>query len=1120
MTSFSLLLRNLRYFRWSNLAVGTGVIVATAVLTGAMMVGDSVRESLRALAVQRLGPVDQAMVGPRFFLESLADRMGKSPEFGTWFDQIHAGIIVRGGARAESEAERTAGVQIAAIEGPWAKVGPGMSIINGELASSLPSVKVGGKVIFSLPKLEDGPRDATLAKRGRGDVADETEPKQVASIAAERGFESMFSLSGGQRTPRNAWLNLADLQEVVGQAGRVNMLLVHDKGNATAQEQATAIKSNSLIMLSRILRDVVKIEDYGLSLATSDASGQAVLSSSDTYLMPALAEAAERAAKEVGAPAIRVSSYLINTAVNVSGGKEIHYAMIAGISSLDDKPLAADEIALNQWVADRLGAKLGDSIRLDYYHRNMNGELAEVASDRPGVGMKFRVARILPMAGLGADPTLTPIYKGLTDSDAISSWKEPAGMPKFKKEWITKDDEAYWKDHKAAPKLFVSLEAAKKLWGGSYGDVTSVRVPAAKRKAFEEELRRQIDPTAVGMVFRAVRAEQLAAAGGSTDFAELFISFSFFLIAAAVLLVAMLFRLNIEQRARQLGLLAAIGFTPKALRRMALKEGMIVAVIGAAFGLAGAVGYTALMMVGLRTWWVGAVGTTAMNLHVVPMTLVYGFVTSLMIAALAILWGVWRVGRTPAGRLLAGGWGTATPATKTRGKWTTKIGLASLLLAIMMLACGLAKIMSPQEAFLGGGTLLLIAGLILLAGRLQPRRGGGVTHSLSGLGFRNASRHTARSALTMGLIAFATFALVTVAAMRGGVPEETGDKGSGAGGYRLMLRADIPLTGDLNTDKGRDVLAVTNADDAIWSRLHFTPMRRWAGEDISCLNLTKPGSPTILSVPLGMVERRAFKFAQRVKKTANPWTLLGDSDLSKDEIPVIADENTAQYILHLGLGQSIEVTDQAGARRKLVLVATLAGSVFQGELLMGEANFVSLFPAQSGAGVVMIDADAEDVAGAQKMLSGQLGDFSVTVDRTADVLAMYKNVENTYMATFQVLGSLGLLLGTVGLAVVLLRGLVERKAELAMLAAIGFRRLDRLRMVLAENVLLLLLGLGVGTACAIIAMLPALMQSGRRVDWVQLLLTLAGVLAAGFVSLVLAVWFGGRRVEPGDLRSE
>jgi ABC-type antimicrobial peptide transport system permease subunit len=808
--------------------------------------------------------------------------------------------------------------------------------------------------------------------------------------------------------------------------------------------------------------------------------------------------------------------------------------MIGGVSTLGDKLLAEDEIALNQWTADHLGAKLGDSIHLDFYHRQPNGDLKEIPAD-----ITFKVARILPMTGLGADPTLTPAYKGLTDSDTVREWKEPEGM-RINRDWVTKDDEDYWKQYKAAPKLFVSLEAARNLWAGPFGEVTSIRLPAVKQRDFADALRHQIDPAAMGLAFRAVRADQLAASSSGTDFGELFLYFSFFLIVAAVLLVAMLFRLSIEQRARQLGVMAAIGFGPRRLRRMALAEGLIVAAIGAAIGVLAAIGYTAAMMAGLRTWWVGAVGTTQMRLHVVPMTLAIGFVSSLLVAAGAILWGVWRVGRTAPAQLLAGGWGTQIKPSSRR-KWSPWIGWALILCAIATLAAGVAKAMNAQEAFLTAGTLLLLGGLTLASSRLRPRtpspgtpgegRGGGLPDrksqianrkfaaSILSLGLRNASRHVARSTLTMGLIAFATFTLVTVAAFRGQGTINTGDPKSGAGGYRLMLTADIPLLGDPATPAGRNVLAVANPDDPLWSRLKFTSMRRWAGEDISCLNLTRPGSPTILSVPDSMVQRSAFTPARTIKKVANLWTLLSEKR-DDSAVPVIADDETAEWIMHLSLGKTLDITDQAGTPRKLVLVATLAGSIFQGQLLMGEENFLRLFPSQSGAGVVLVDVAPEDQKAAQTMLASELGDFSVSVDPTADVLAKYKNVQNTYLSTFQVLGSLGLLLGTVGLAVVLLRGLVERKAELAMLAAIGFKRIDRLRMVLSENVLLLLSGLLVGAACAAIAVLPELFQSARKVHIIQLLATLAAVLALGLISLTLAVWFGNRHITAADLRAE
>src|SRR5204863_3631579 len=78
MTFARLLWRNLLYHRRGNLAVLLGVAVGTAVLVGALLVGDSLRGSLRALALRRLGWVDQAMVLPRFFRAELAEELQKA----------------------------------------------------------------------------------------------------------------------------------------------------------------------------------------------------------------------------------------------------------------------------------------------------------------------------------------------------------------------------------------------------------------------------------------------------------------------------------------------------------------------------------------------------------------------------------------------------------------------------------------------------------------------------------------------------------------------------------------------------------------------------------------------------------------------------------------------------------------------------------------------------------------------------------------------------------------------------------------------------------------------------------------------------------------------------------
>lgn len=1115
MTRIRLILRNLRYFKGVNLALIVGMMVATAVLTGAMMVGGSVQASLADLARQRLGPIDDAMIARRFFDQSLAERLQADPELSKRY-QISPAILLSGGASNGNETIRAGDVQIAAAGGDFAPVSTGQCILNGPTATALSINEPGAMVLFSLPDKPDEVREATLSRRSREDTLTAMRSK-VARIDTGSDMLALFNPNGGQRVPKNAWVNLPEMQEQVDLKGRVNAMLVHDNGNSSSASSADP--------LNQRLWQIVRLEDYGITLTSVHGGQVAALTSRNTYLDPPLVTAAESAAQSAKNSLQKVTVNLINSVKISPGGKQTHYAVAAGITLLDHTDLKEDEIAINQWTADQLGAKVGDHLHLTYYQRLSTGDLADASSDSAGFKDGFRISQILPMTGIGADRSLTPNYKGLTDADSVADWDPPEGV-KINKSLVTKADEDYWHKYRAAPKLFLSFKTAEKLWGGPMGNVTSLRMPAGSADTFRQKLQANLDPAQMGLVFQPILAQQLAASSGNTDFGQYFIYFSFFIIVAAVLLVAMLFRLSVEQRARQLGVLSAIGFAPWTLRRLALAEGMLLAAIGGLLGLPLAIAYTAFIMYGLRTWWNGAVGTTSLYLHVDPMSLVYGYVGSLLVAFLAIWWAVWRVGRTRTATLLAGGWGTAT--RKHRGGAIMRWG--GILLGVAAAGIFISARYTGDEsnyAFLGGGTLLLIACLCWLAGVLRPgarrsTRAAGIA-TVRRLGVRNAARHTARSVLATGLIAFAAFTLITIAAFREGTPTNTGQPGSGAGGYRLIATAGIPLLGDLNTPQGRRVLGMTDAADPMWDSTHFISMRRWPGQDISCLNLTQPTTPTILSVPPELMQppdkehKHRFIFAQG--EGENPWILLNKQE-SDGSVPVIADQNTAQYILHLSVGETKEVPDAAGSPQHLKLVATLNDSIFQSELLMSEPNFRQLFPTVDGFGVVLVACTADQQKPIEQALNTQLGEYAVDTEPTAYRLARYLQIENTYLSTFQALGALGLMLGTIGLAVVLVRTVIERKAELALLASLGFRRMDRIVLILWENLFLLVLGLVVGTICALLGILPALRNSAHGVNLGALAATLVIVLLIGIISSTIAVWLSGAHVSPADLRRE
>jgi ABC-type antimicrobial peptide transport system permease subunit len=135
-------------------------------------------------------------------------------------------------------------------------------------------------------------------------------------------------------------------------------------------------------------------------------------------------------------------------------------------------------------------------------------------------------------------------------------------------------------------------------------------------------------------------------------------------------------------------------------------------------------------------------------------------------------------------------------------------------------------------------------------------------------------------------------------------------------------------------------------------------------------------------------------------------------------------------------------------------------------------------------------------------------------------LAAFHRVENSYLDTFRALGALGLLLGTIGLAAVLLRNVLERRGELALLRAVGYRPRHMASMVLAENLFLLVVGLSTGAVCAAVAVLPAASVRGGHLPVTSLSVLLALVLAAGTLASLAATAAALRSGVLDALRSE
>ena len=233
---------------------------------------------------------------------------------------------------------------------------------------------------------------------------------------------------------------------------------------------------------------------------------------------------------------------------------------------------------------------------------------------------------------------------------------------------------------------------------------------------------------------------------------------------------------------------------------------------------------------------------------------------------------------------------------------------------------------------------------------------------------------------------------------------------------------------------------------------------------------------------------------------------LGFDQAGNAIVPVIVDQNTARYGLGLygGVGEKFTLGDR-DRKRTFQVVGLLKNSFFQGALLLDETELLRLFPGTEGYQYFLIDTSKEASPMIAVLLEDQLADYGFDAEPVVDRLAALYGVQNTYLATFQSLGGLGLLLGTLGLLAVQLRNVFSRRREFALLQACGFSKRRLSLIIILESILLLTAGLLLGVIAAGIALLPHWAFGGAKIPWfatgeLLLIVVLVGM-AVGFVAV-------------------
>jgi putative ABC transport system permease protein len=1109
--------RSLVHHWRSHAAVLLGVIVGTAVLTGALLVGDSLRGSLRAAALDRLGGVAYAVQSLGFFREQLAADLAAPPGFRGAFTPI---ILLRGTAsNADTHASAT-GIHVLGVDDRFGANGPS---INAALAEDI-GIRPSEDVLIRLAKPTAQSSETLFGQR---DETTLTLRLTVQNIIPASG-RGVFSLVHSQTTPRNVYVPLATLQRALGRAERVNTVLITPLNPA----------GDDTPLLQSLCQFRATLADVGLKLRTSATHDYVSLESEAFLLAPPVESAGRAAANALYCAPTEILTYLANTIGYRSSRRRgememvgIPYSTVTAwqpgtasepmtlVDGSPAPPLAAGEILLNEWAANELHR----GIELSYYVTDAPGQLnTEYAG--------FQRRGVVRIAGAADDPGLTPEYPGLTDARSLADWRPPFPINLRR---IRPQDEAYWEEHKATPKAFISLADGQRIWARDperFGRLTAMRVyPASLRDRFESELHARLDIAQLGLHVDAVRARALAAGAGTTDFGGLFLGFSLFLIASAAMLVGLLFKLGIERRGHEVGLLLAIGFSRARVWRLLIAEAAVVALCGAGAGVLGACCYAALLLVILRHWWGSTFAAGLLHFHATATSCLVGGGVSLLIAIFAMLWALRSTVRaTPRALLARIGPGSSAPPSRQTSRRTIALACFAGLIGLVSpgLTLATSRVGSLATFFIAGSSFL-VAGLAGLAYWLQVERGASIHPSGAcawlRLGVRNARRAAGRSLLTVGLIACATFVIAALQAFRVDVGHDTALREAGTGGFELMAESDVPLLNDPNASRYQANLTLPDAAQRGLADVRVVAFRVHDGDEASCLNLYQPTQPRILGVPEFMARRGGFAFAGSLARTdqerRHPWTLLRAAS-AEGVIPAIADEAAARWQLHLNLGDELQITDERGRAVRLRLVALLQGSVLQGEVLIAESAFTRLFPSTTGYRFFLIDAPPDRVTEVARTLSSELSDYGLAVTPTTRRLEELLGVQNVYLAAFQTLGGLGLLLGTAGLAAVMLRNVWERRGELALLRALGFSRGALVGVVLIENMFLVGTGLLIGLACAALVDAPHILARATPVPWASLVLLFAVVFLAGLSAGLAALLSALRAPLLPALRSE
>ena len=577
-----------KYYRRFYRLVAFAVVLMAAVLTGSLMLGDSVRGTLVQRVYERLAGTETIIAsGTGFMSETLTDHPLMK----------HAqGYLMMDGF--VSVGTKLLPVSVWGTDAD--SLAPGEVLINEPLSSKLAAalhapVTPRQPFVLHLPALNILPSGSLFVTKSYANQM----RVQVAGVKSIADGGNLL-LKNEQALPLNVFVSRKYLSDILDLQGKINLVLAKD------------------IITEKQLAECWTPELSGIHVTDSSLTCDGV------FIPQTLVEKLTTSQTQNHNNSTLYFSYFVNELTSLRSPTDtVDYSFVTAVREWGGEPLVGHELILSDYAAARLHVREGDSVRMDYF-------VAKHLKNLDTRSQIFRVRRIEPLSAFRCDSLLLAEFPGLTHVENCTDWDSdlPIDMNR-----ITKADEDFWHTYRQTPKAVVAYDAVSADWTNAFGSATAIRFaapPAVSLLPGDADIR-VIHP----------RSQGIQGAKGGVDFASLFLALGFFIILSAILLMKNPLVEMFSVRQGEIRLYQQLGFSDKAITRSLFREAFSVILLASPVGVAAGLAYAGITLWLLGNVWSGATQTEGLALHIQPVTLLIGWLAALLICAF-VLWHVLR----------------------------------------------------------------------------------------------------------------------------------------------------------------------------------------------------------------------------------------------------------------------------------------------------------------------------------------------------------------------------------------------------------------------------------------------------------------------------------------------